>query len=43
MLNDLQGKVSIQGGISNGNEEEGYQEGCQKEKEVTLWRGLVPR
>jgi hypothetical protein len=33
--NDLQGKVPT-GGISNGNEEKGYEESCKEEKEVTV-------
>jgi len=32
---NLQGKVPLQGGFTNGNEEESYQESRQKEKAVT--------
>jgi hypothetical protein len=34
-LNNLQGKVPLQGGITNGNEEESCEESRQKEKAVT--------
>jgi len=34
MVNNLQGKVPYKEDYPNGNEEEGHQEGCQKEKEV---------
>jgi hypothetical protein len=33
-LDNLQGKVPLQGGFTYGNEEESYQESRQKEKEV---------
>jgi hypothetical protein len=31
----FKGRFQNQGGNIHGNEEKGYQEGCQKEKEVT--------
>jgi hypothetical protein len=34
-FNNLQGKVPLQGGFTNGNEEESYQESRQEEKAVT--------